>query len=472
MMNAPVIWIILPICISILMIVGLRWRGVIVYVGVGTSLFLAALAWWLPVGEAIGKGSLSFEIYQSLLIFGRELTLTNYEKPVVALLYFGAAFWMGGTIAARSDSELVPISLSITAMLVASLLVEPFLYAALIIEIIVLGCVVLLNSSQVRGRKGILRFWIFETLGMPFILFLGWMLAGVEANPGEAALVTQVAVFAAFGFSLLLAVFPFHTWIPMVAEGTHPYISAFVFYVISFAIPLFGLSFLDRYNWLYTSPWLFVYLRLTGVLMVITGGLGAIFQNHLGRLMGFAMLLEIGNTLLIFSTGIGTAVNRINFAIYFMFMLLRCLGLGMLALSMSIIRSRQGNLSYNQITGAGRNLMLTTLTLFVAFLALGGFPLTAGFPIHLSLWQHLFQQFPLAAYAEILGSIGLLVAGLRAVAILVTGSDEHPWRITETLQERLLLMIAFSLIMLVGLFPQWFLPILIDIARTYFRLGS
>lgn len=472
MMNAPVIWIVIPIFISILLIAGLRWRGVVVYIGMGTSLFLAALAWWLPVGEAIGKGTLSFEIYQSLLIFGREITFTNYEKPVVSLLYLGTAFWMGGATAARIDPEFIPISLSITAMFVTSLLVEPFLYAALIIEIIVLGCVVLLNSFQVSGRKGILRFWILETLGMPFILFLGWMLAGVESNPGEATLVTQVAIFAAFGFSLLLAIFPFHTWIPMIAEETHPYISGFVFYIISFAIPLFCLSFLDRYNWLYTSPWLFVYLRLTGVIMVITGGFGAIFQNHLGRLMGFAMLLETGNTLLTISIGIGVEANRIYLAIFFMFMLLRCLGLGMLALSLSIIRSRSGSLSYNQITGVGRNLMLATITVFVGFLTLGGFPLTAGFPVHLSLWQHLFQQFPLAAYAEILGSICLLVASLRAVAILVTGSDEHPWSITETFSERLLLMIAFSLIMLVGLFPQWFLPFLIDIARVYFQISG
>ena len=233
-MNAPVIWIIIPICISILMLGGLRWRGAIVYVGVGSSLFLAALAWWLPVGEAIGKGPLSFEIFQSLSVFGRQFTITDYEKPIVALLYIGTAFWMGGTIAAQTDTDFVPISLSITAMLVAGLLVEPFLYAALIIEIIVLGCVVLLNSSHAKGRKGILRFWTFETLGMPFILLLGWMLAGVEANPGEAILASQVAVFAAFGFSLLFAIFPFHTWIPMVAEEAHPYTSAFVFYIISY----------------------------------------------------------------------------------------------------------------------------------------------------------------------------------------------------------------------------------------------
>ena len=52
-------------------------------------------------------------------------------------------------------------------------------------------------------------------LAMPFILFAGWLLAGVESSPGDIELVVQSATLLALGFSFLLAVFPLYSWIPL-----------------------------------------------------------------------------------------------------------------------------------------------------------------------------------------------------------------------------------------------------------------
>lgn len=267
-MNAAVIWIVLPGLVAIFLLLISRMKWIVVLVGVGFTLFLSALAWWLPIGKLVSFGPLSIEITPSLAILGRQFILEPADRSLLVMLYLGAAFWFGGAQFANVDRHFIALSLGITALVAAALFVQPFLYAALIIEMAVLVSVVLLAPPNQPIGKGVLRYLIFLTLSMPFILFAGWMLDGVEANPGDTTLATQVIVLLAFGFGLLFAIFPFHTWIPMLAEEAHPYTAAFVFYFISLAMPLFGLNFLERYNWLFTSPWLFVFLRLSGVLMV------------------------------------------------------------------------------------------------------------------------------------------------------------------------------------------------------------
>jgi formate hydrogenlyase subunit 3/multisubunit Na+/H+ antiporter MnhD subunit len=237
-------------------------------------------------------------------------------------------------------------------------------------------------------------------------------------------------------------------------------------------MPLFGLNFLERYNWLFTSPWLFVFLRLSGVLMVFTGGLGAIFQHHLGRLMGFAMVLEIGITLLALSLGIGVASNRANMGILFALLLPRGLSLGVWALSIATIREHTQGLNFDHLRGEGRHFVISASCLFLALLNLVGFPLTAGFPIHLALLQGLGLQFPLAAYAVIVGSIGLLMSGVRALGVSVMGSGDQPWQIFENRGQVYLLALAGIFLIIIGVIPQWFYPLLFNMARIFLRINQ
>lgn len=469
-MNAAIIWIVLPglVALSLLLIVRFKW--VVVLVGVGFTLFLSALAWWLPIGKGLTVGPLTIEISPSLAILGRQFILEPSDRPLLILLYLGAAFWFGGAQFANVDGRFVPLGLGITSLVTAALFVQPFLYSALIIELVVLVCVALLISPNEPTGKGVLRFLIFMTLSMPFILLVGRMLDGVEANPGDTTLASQVTIMAAFGFGLLFAIFPFHTWIPMLSEEANPYSAAFVFYILTLAMPLFSLNFLERYNWLFTSPWLFVFLRLSGVLMVLTGGIGAFFQHNLGRLMGFIVIVEIGNSLLAMSLGIGAPENRASLGILFALLLPRGLGMGSLALSIATIREHTHGLNYERLKGEGRHYVISASCLIIGLLALIGFPITAGFPVHLALLQGLGLQFPLAAYAVIVGSIGLLMSGIRALGILVMGTSEHPWQIQENRGQSLLLTIVGLTLIIVGIVPQWFYPLLFNMARVFMRL--
>jgi hypothetical protein len=59
---------------------------------------------------------------------------------------------------------------------------------------------------------------------------------------------------------------------------------------------------------------------------------------------------------------------------------------------------------------------------------------------------------------------------LRTLAVFVTGPEEHPWKITESWQFLVLLGIGLTALFLVGLFPQWFLPPLLNGLNAFERL--
>ena len=152
-MNAPFIWILLPLILSALL--WLPRRGYITAILGGlTALTLSVLAWLIPIDTAIRLGAFSLKISASLQILGRRILLNPADQPMLTLIYGLIALWFFGSSAAGIARRLVPLGLGITALLVASLAVEPFLYAALLIETAILIAVPLLSPPHQKPEIG------------------------------------------------------------------------------------------------------------------------------------------------------------------------------------------------------------------------------------------------------------------------------------------------------------------------------
>lgn len=447
-MSAPVLWIIIPLMFGSLTLLVLRERTIALTGGLlCTGLTLIALV--VPIDTALRFGPLSFKIASTASFLGRSLVLPATEAPLLAMIFGLSALWFFGAEAAGAAHRLVPFGLTMVALLVASIAVQPFLYASLLIEMSVLAAVPILSPPGQKPGRGVLRFLIYQTLGMPFILFAGWLLAGVETSPGDLALTIQSTVMLALGFAFLLAVFPLNDWMPRLMEDSHPYETGFLLWLLPSIVLVFAMGFLDRYAWLRASPQVIAGLRGIGLLMLLSGGLSAALEQHFGRILAYAAAAETGFLLIALSLGV---VN--NPDLVFLFLIPRGLGLAIWALALSIARNGGSTLEFSNMRGFARVLPWASAGIVLASLSTAGFPLLAGFPPRLELWLGLAQDQGQAAVLFFIGLLALMISGVRQLAVVVALAEATPPGYKETTLERGMLAIGLAGLFVLGLFPH------------------
>ncbi|MEW5940219.1 MAG: proton-conducting transporter membrane subunit [Chloroflexota bacterium] len=464
-MNAPFLWILLPLLMAGLALLARTQRTAMI-IGAATAAILAFIALVVPINVAFAVGPFSFKLGGTLNFLGRSFTFATGDGPLLAVLYGLAAIWFFGSESVNMARRLTPAGLAILALLVGSMAVQPFLFAALLIEVAcLLAAPMLLPLNQPPGR-GILRFVIYQTLAMPFILFAGWLLAGVETSPGDAALTGSASAILFLGFAFLLAIFPLNTWIPMLLEETPAYVTGFLLWILSQTAILFAMSFVDRYTFLRLSPDLPPALRVAGLTMVGTAGLWAAFERHLGRLMGFAVIAETGYTLLSLSLGSSAGIETI-----FLQMIPRGFGMAVWAMSLTIIQGQVEEPRFSNVQGAARAVPFATVGLILASLSSVGVPLLAGFPARLALMEELASVSLGQVLALMIGLGGLLTGTIRTLAVSVMTPANTPWERRESRAQMVLLVLGVAVLFVLGLFPQATRPLLENLPALFPRLG-
>jgi NADH-quinone oxidoreductase subunit N len=248
-MNAPTLWIIIPGIIAAGLLFLRRKRRITAIIGIFVSCSLAILAWRFPIGEGLKLGIWpaleAFKIEPSISLLGRQLILDSSSRPILVLIYGGTAIWFIGSIAARTQSLFIPLGLATSTVLVGAIAVEPFFYAAPLIELAALVGIPLIAPQGQKISGGVYRFLVYQTTGMMILLFAGWMVSIVELNPSDPDMAIRATILLGLGFFLDISAFPFSTWIPMVAEKVQPYAAGFLFFMLSEVTALLGFKFIQ-----------------------------------------------------------------------------------------------------------------------------------------------------------------------------------------------------------------------------------
>lgn len=465
-MNAPILWIFLPLAFGGFLLL-FRHERVLTILGGTSALILSLLAMLVPIDVALGSGVFSFKLAGSINVLGRSFALETADGPLLAILYGLAAMWFFGAESLGLARRLIPIGMAILSLLVAAIAVRPFLFAAVFIEIAVLLAVPMLLPPSQRPGRGILRYLIFQTLAVPFILLAGWLLTGLETSPGDVTLTLQSTAMLALGFAFLLAVFPFYTWIPMLMEEAPPYLVGFLLWLLPQTTALFAMGFLDRYPFLRLSTELMDALRGAGLLMIVSAGVWAAFQRHLGRLMGYAAVAETGFLLIALSLGTAEGIQLV-----FLQIIPRGLGLAVWALSLSTIQSHTDTPRFSNVQGMARILPIASAGVVFANLSVAGFPLLAGFPVRMSLLESLATQSLGLALWLALGLLGLTVGAVRTLAVTTLSEAEAGWSSRETRTQLVLIALGVLALIVLGFFPQASQFLLKNLPALFENLGQ
>ena len=471
-MNSTIIWIIFPSIVGIILFFVRKWYRISIILGTLIALALAGIALIMPFGELIRLGPVTFRILENFDVLGRQFLLEDKDRFLLAICYTMVAFWFAGSYLAKSGRIMIPFGFLLMAVFISAFAVVPFLYGAILVEIAVIVCIPLIIQSSMNFRnefvindqspnyseenysvglvRGSLRFLIFQTIGMPFLLITGWVLAGIETTPGEQ-IVIQTAGLLGFGFMLILALFPFHSWVLMLIETAHPYVTTFVIVVFTWFVTLFGLRFMDQYLWLRQDN-ILNFLRSFSVIILVFASVSVIFEQHLGRMLGYALLMETGYILL------AASINEGN-VIIFQMLLPRIFSFGTWALSLVLIKTTTNDLNLKSLRGFYQFMPVTVIAVILAQMSIAGLPLLAAFPVRYVLWIHLTQQSIWIGRLSLAGFVGLTIASIRSLAILIGKSERKPPVIVESWSVYIILGTAIIIMFLVGIMPDLFLPI-------------
>jgi formate hydrogenlyase subunit 3/multisubunit Na+/H+ antiporter MnhD subunit len=337
----------------------------------------------------------------------------------------------------------------ILGLLIGSLAVQPFLYAALLIEMAALAAVPLLAPQGKAPGRAVIKFLIYQTLGMPCILLAGWLLAGVETSPGDLALTIQATVMLSLGFAFLLAVFPLNDWIPGLMQESQPYLAGFLVWLLPNIILVFGLSFLDGYAWLRASPEIVGGMRNLGLIMLVSSGILSALEQKLGRMMGYAAIAETGFVFLATSLAVVNGTDAI-----FPFFIPRGIGMALWALALAVVDQSGTEMDLASLRGIGRTQPWAGFGLVLAALSTAGLPLLAGFPPRIDVWDGLAGVSPVSAVWFLGGLTGLMIGAVRQLAVLADARGEEPTVPQETLTQRVMLGSGMLALILMGLFPR------------------
>ncbi len=470
-MNAPLIWIGIPAIVAFILLGLTRWKRLTASIAIFLELGLTGLAWILPVGKLTQFGIFAFEINPAWSILGRKFVLQSSDRPIIVILNLALILWFIGALECDIHPRFIPLGIGLSALMSAALFIQPFYYGVIFLFIAMVLAVVMLANISGQVGVGMIRFLIFQALSLPFLLLAGWMVSNLEINPNDTFQLTSVSLMISLGLSLILAVFPFHSWLDMVSTESHPFLVSYLFFIIPFMTNIFSILFIQQNPLFNNSLWVVAFFRINGFLMTMIGGLEAAFHHHLGKLMSYAIMVEIGMIQLILGLGFVSAENRSFMAIIFPLIFASLISLVMLGLSMSILQSHFKDLSLSSITGSEKNFPLATIAVFISLLCLAGFPITAEFPAYLAIWQSLFLNFPLGGISALVGSLGILIGCVRTLAVMMRTEETMDQMAVETSYQKILLGVGILVIFIMGIFPQIFVPITFNMGITFLGGG-
>lgn len=409
--------------------------------------------WWLvahPPGEAV-------------TLLGRPLFLSDAAQVLLAVL---AAWLVVAFLFAWRVSQgwsLFPFLLIAFGLLSGAFLFEELVLQVLVLKIAWLVTIGLVQGGTAANTRAATRLLILAVLALPPFLIAASLIAQRLYEPDATALTAVVVLALGMGFALMLAVVPFHAWLPQAAEDGPPLVAAWLAAGMGGSYLVVLLDLLARYQWLAEDAQVQRLLFGGGLLLAIGGGLFAVTERHLGRLWAYAVLADMGYILLGLSFGTRGGVLAA----------LLTLGSRMVSLllaggALATIRHRATTLDFEDLLGVGVRLPLSLLAFALGGMAMLGVPLTAGFPGHWAVLRLLVEARSGWAWVLVVASVLGLVGFVRAFAVMMSPASEGQLAMVES-EPRIatsFLVALGALSLWIGLAPQTLDPVFSTLLRA------
>ena len=317
-------------------------------------------------------------------------------------------------------------------LLSAALMAELVVYAALLVVLAaVLGVfplhepITLQNGEQYGGStRGGLQYMAYAALGLPGLMITQLLLEQYAVFPSDLGILQSSTVLLGFSFAILLGAVPFQSWLSTVASDGSPPVVTFLFTVNLGTVWFMLLAYLESYSWLSDQALFGPLFTTMGILMMVLGGALVASQQHLGRIVGYATMVDNGAMFVALGTGQTTGL-----ALTILILIARPIALGLMTLGLDGLRRYgRGDDSLTALAGAAWIAPWRTLAFVAGGIALAGFPVSLGFVARWGLYRVVTLRNPTLAILALSGGSGVMLGLITAIRALLSqgGVKDQP----------------------------------------------
>lgn len=230
----------------------------------------------------------------------------------------------------------------------------------------------------------------------------------------------SVLILALLGFGLLAGIIPLHGWVPQAhANASAP--AAALFSAVVLKIGLYGMMCFSLIS--NELPlWWGVLVVMLGMITAFIGGLYALMEHNINRLLAYHSLENIGIILLGLGCGlIGMALHEPGLmalgmmgGLYHLFN--HSLFKTTLFLGAGAVWFRTGHRDIEKLGGIGKRMPVISLAMLVGLMAMAALPPLNGFAGEWIIYQSFFRLGSLPLF------VGRFIGPLLAVGLAITGA--------------------------------------------------
>ncbi len=469
MIPGPVVLIGAPLAMAGVLQILRRWTMLMALLATLTALFCGLLVSSAPLREIIPSGAFQIVMAQPLNVLGRVLVIEPVDKLPLTFIYITAAVLFVIAWRLLPHSNFFPAGLAMVAMLAGALLVKQVVYAALLVEMAAILAIFPLHepvgAHYGRHAKGGARYMAYVTLALPGLMVTQLLLELFAIFPNDTGLLQAATVLLGLSFAILLGAVPFQAWLSTVATDGSPPVVTFLFTVNLGTVWFMLLAYLEAYAWLGAQASFGPLFTTVGLLMMIVGGSLAASQRRLGRLVGYATLVDNGAMFLALGT---LQVSGVALAV--MMLLARPLALGLMTMGLDGLRRLgNGDDTVEVLEGAAWRAPWRTVAFVVGGMAMAGFPLSLNFAAHWGLYRVVSAASVFQAVLALVGCAGVMMGVVGVVRVLLAPLPKSAiqGRQKEDPVVLILIMLLIGVTLLLGIFPQSVSQIVLQMAEGF-----
>jgi len=345
------------------------------------------------------------------------------------------------------------------------------------LEILSLSLYTLIAIARERSGaiEAALKYFVLGAIASGLLLYGMSMIYGISGSINVADIATFAAnatlasremlilnfglVFLVIGIAFKLGAVPFHMWVPDVYQGAPTSVTMFLSTVPKIAavamlvrILVDGMGAMHEY-------WSDLFMVLA-LLSIALGSVVALMQTNIKRMLAYSTISHIGFILLGFVTGV---VEGYGAAVFYVLVYIL---MSMAAFGMIILLNKQGFEAdkISDFKGLSKHSPWFALMMLAIMLSMAGVPPFIGFYAKLFILQQVISAgFITIAVIAVVFAVISSYYYLQVVKSMYFEDSDNEIAITAPMDMKLILSINAVLILVVGLFPDFWMKLSISI---------